>query len=394
MKILVIHQVPYQKIDYRQGIDHDRHDVTYIGHPHRIADLPPDLRCRRIALDRDEDLVAGITARTSRVDGYDKLLSLSEFGILEAWHVRRHLGLDGPSLTELELVRDKVRMKEALAGSGLRFPRFAAYPPADGLPWTGPTVVKPRRGASSEDVSVHATTDEALVACEKLENLGDFQLEEYVEGDILHADGLVSDGTVVNLAVSRYVNKPLDYVDGAPLGSHQVPYDARHHTFAVRAIEALRIDAGCVHVEFFETPQGDLVFLEAANRMGGAGVGTAHLRHTGVHLPSHEIAIRLGLPRPEPAAPTGRYHAWLVFPGHHLPNDAGHAIHVPEHLRVDPSLDRLYTLGPEDPLPDHITYHEWMAPVFIEASHHNAEALRGFLEECVRSISVQAGTTS
>ncbi|MEU5048268.1 ATP-grasp domain-containing protein [Streptomyces sp. NPDC021096] len=390
MKILVIHQVPYRKMSYHLGLDHDRHEVTYIGHPQRMADLPAELRCRRIELAEGEDLVEGVTARVSPEDGFEKLLSLSEFGILQAWHIRRHLGLAGPSLEQIERVRDKVSMKQALADSGIRHPRFEPAPaPCDALPWTGRTVIKPRQGASSEGVTLHDTAREALTAYWKLDDRLDFQLEEYIDGDILHIDGLVSDGTPGDLVISRYINKPVEYLDGHVIASHQIPDPhGRFRHFAEQVVKALEIESGCVHLELFETAEGELVFLEIANRMGGAGVVNAHLGHTGIHLPSHEIAIRLGLERPAPAQPSGRYHGWLVVPGHHL-GTRGHTITVPEAVRQHPAIDALHVLAPEQPLPDHITYHEWLVPVFIEASHADAGELAAFFRECARTITVE-----
>ncbi|MER5887921.1 hypothetical protein ABT160_29235 [Streptomyces sp. NPDC001941] len=389
MKILVLHQVPYRKIDYDRGIDHELHDVTYVGQPHRMADVPDGLRCRRLVLDEGEPFLDGILARTSREDGYDKVLSLSEFAMMEAWHVRRHLGLPGPDLLQVEQVRDKVAMKAALAGSTIRHPRFVAAPPSCGpLPWSGRTVLKPRQGASSEGVGVYDTAREALSAYRRLADPRDFQLEEYVDGEILHADGLVSDGELVHLVVSRYITKPVDFVAGSPLGSYQLPHSDAHFAFAARVVEELGIAEGCLHLEMFETGGGELVFLEVANRVGGAGVITAHERHTGVHLPTHEIAIRLGLPRPEPEKATGRHHAWLVFPGHHLPAGTTVRVTVPDHLADHPCVDRLHRLAPDQPLPDHVTYQEWLVPAFIEASHEDPEVLADFLRECARTITV------
>lgn len=392
MKILIIHQVPYRKIHYHLGIDHQRHEVTYIGQPARMADLPADLRCARLVLDQGEDLVAGILARTSREDGFERLLSLSEFGMIESWHVREHLGLSGASLAQIERVRDKVRMKQALADSGLRYPRFVSAPDeAAQLPWSGKTVVKPRQGASSEGVSVHASAADAVAAWRELAQREDYQLEEYIEGELLHADGLIHDGVLVDLVVSRYVNKPVDFAYGVPLGSYQLPDEPRYRAFAQQVVTQLDIREGCLHLEMFETGDGELVFLEVANRMGGAGVVDAHQRHSGLHLPSHEIAIRLGLERPPALPRSGRYHGWLVFPGHHLPRETGHRIDVPAPLRDHACVDRLHQLAPEQPLPDQITYQEWLAPVFVEASHHDSQALGHFLHECAQSISIQAG---
>ncbi|MGW1812920.1 ATP-grasp domain-containing protein [Streptomyces sp. NPDC002125] len=390
MKILVIHQVPYRKISYHLGIDHDRHDVTYIGRPASLRQIPGDLRCSRIPLGEDEGLVDGVTARVQPSDGYEKVLSLSEFGILEAVHIRRHLGLPGPSAARVELVRDKVRMKEALAGSGIRHPRFVGAPPACGpLPWTGKTVLKPRAGASSEGVMVLDTAREALSAYRKLPDPGNYQLEEHIEGDILHIDGLMQDGRFLELATSRYVNKPVEFAGGLPLGSHQIELTEAHRDLAREVAIALGIEDGCVHLEAFHTASGELVFLEVANRVGGAGVVTAHERRYGVHLPSHEIAVRLGLERPPSAPPSGRYHGWLAFPGHHLPAGTAEVV-LPAGLADHPCVDQLYVLPSDRPLPGHITYQEWECPVFIEASHTDAEELGRFLRACADGIAVSS----
>jgi hypothetical protein len=123
--------------------------------------------------------------------------------------------------------------------------------------------------------------------------------------------------------------------------------------------------------------------------MGGGGIVGAHVRHCGIHLPSHEIAIRLGVRRPNPMPPSGRYHGWAVFPGHHLGTRGPHLITVPDNLRVHPYIDNFYMLGLDELLPENITYHEWMVPVFIEASHRDPEVLGEFLRECVNSISIK-----
>ncbi|WP_051806118.1 ATP-grasp domain-containing protein [Streptomyces sp. NRRL F-2747] len=386
MKILVLHQLPYRKAGYDRAIDHRRHDVTYAGHADRLADLPGDLPARRLPVPADEDFAASVIARTSPADGYEAVLSLSEFGVLAVCRVRGHLGLPGPTPGQAELAHDKVRMKQALAGSGIRTPRFSAAPERGALlPWSGATVLKPRRGTCSEGVSVFPSARRALAAHRALAEPRAYELEEYVDGDILHTDGLVQDGVLVHSVTSRYVGKPADYAAGIPLGSHQLPPDERYEDLARRTVAALGIDCGTVHLEFFETAGSELVFLEVANRMGGAGVVDAHLRHTGIHLPSHEIALRLGLPRPAPDTPSGRYHGWLVVPGHHLPADRPHTAALPGHLADHPCADRIHTLPPGAPAARHITYQEWLVPLAVEASHPDPAVLRAYLHACAEA---------
>jgi hypothetical protein len=388
VKILVMHQVPYRKIQYHRGIDHQVHDVAYFGTAADLAAVPADLRCTRVELAPGPDLAGRIIARTSRADGWEAVLALSEFGIAEAAMIREHLGLPGPSRERLELVRDKVAMKAALAVAGIRHPRFVAAPPACGpLPWTGRTVVKPRRGASSSGVEVFPTAREALAHYRRLEDRTEFELEEFVEGALFHADGLVDAGHLTDLVVSRYVGTPARFAKGEPVGSSQLPQDPRHREFTARALAALGVEEGCVHVEFFETAEGELVFLEAANRLGGAGIVDEYERHTGVHLPSHEMAVRLGWARPAPQPTSGRFHGFLLYPGHLHAPDTVWRVEIPDELRDHPCVDQLHR-SPEPAAPGQISYQEWQVPLFLEASHPDPDTLAAFLRDCAARITV------
>ena len=392
MKILVMHQVPYRKVQYHLSIDHQQHDVWYFGTPDGLAQLPEGLCCERVALEPGADLAGQIVARTGPEDGFEAVLALSEFGILEAVRVREHLNLPGPDAASMELVRDKVAMKQALVGAGVRHPRFASWPLASTtLPWTGRTVVKPRRGASSEGVTIHPGVEEALARLRTLPDADGYQLEEYIDGAVLHADALVADGEVEHLVVSRYVGRPVDFTEGLPIGSSQHPTQQRHRDFVTAAVSALRIESGCIHLEFFETGDGEPVFLEVANRLGGGGIVDSHLRHTGVHLPSHEIARRLGFEPPALQPRSGSYHGFLIFPGHRSAGAAATVV-VPQELRDHPCVDRIHVLDRRDSggtAPGRVTYQEWEVPVFVEASHPDPSVLARFIARCAAEIQVR-----
>lgn len=388
MKILVLHQLPYSKAEYATAIDHVRHDVTYIGHPGRLADLPTGLRRTTIEVPAAEEFTEAVLARTHRTDGYHQVVSLSEFGALAAPRVRAHLGLPGPGIDQALRTHDKVRMKEALTRAGIRCPRFAAAPPPAGgrLPWRGPTVLKPRRGTCSQGVAVCAGPAQALARLRALPDPDAYQLEEYVEGHILHADALVVAGRPRHCVVSRYVGTPARYAAGHPLGSVQLPSDQARDAYVARVVDALGITAGTVHLEFFETPDGERVFLEIANRMGGAGVVTAHLRHTGVHLPSYEIAALLGTAPPAPRPPSGRHHGWLVVPGHFPGPGFRPGPGLPPALLEHRCVDRVHRPAPGTPPPTAVTYHEGQVPLALEVSHPDPAVLEDFLHTCAEAL--------
>ncbi len=238
MNILIFHSVPYPHVEYHRGIDHSRHDVTYFGPAEALGTLPEGLRCRRIArpcmAGACEEARAWMAAHPSAV--FDRVVALSEGERLEAARLREWLGLPGDRSDKVAALRNKLWMKQAVAAAGLRVPRFVSLRAflgcRDRLPWQGKTVLKPHSGAASEDVAVFPSAAAAraavlgfcsgiprLDALQAVDACGDFEVEEYVEGPVLHFDGVVAGGTVFALAASRYLNTCLDYARGAPLGS-------------------------------------------------------------------------------------------------------------------------------------------------------------------------------
>ncbi len=346
MNILIFHSIPYPHVEYHRGIDHSRHDVTYFGPAEALATVPEGLRCSKVA--RPGAAGACEEARSWMAAhpcvAFDRVIALSEGERLEAARLREWLGLPGDRSEKVAALRNKLWMKQAVAAAGLRVPRFASLPAflarRDGPPWQGRTVLKPHSGAASEDVAVFATAAQAraavlgfcsgiprLDALEAVDACGDFEVEEYVEGPVLHFDGVVAGGTVFALAASRYLNTCLDYARGAPLGSIHIPLDERMRHWVARALEGLGMRDGCFHLEAIEQG-GELVFLEIDHPVDVPhGIATFE-RATGIHLPSVELHRLLGEAGENEVPPLGReagsadpgrcWHGWFAVPGHHL----------------------------------------------------------------------------
>ncbi|MXN76784.1 ATP-grasp domain-containing protein [Burkholderia sp. 4701] len=351
MKILVLHRVPYPRIDYARGIDHDLHDVTYFGKRDILDTIPAQLRCTRV---ERAGLVSAFDEASAWLDAhpgrFDVVISLSEYELLDAAKLRARLGIGGKSVEQVMLVRDKVRMKRAVHDAGVRVPRF--MPLRDWIdarghaPWHGATVLKPHSGASSADVVVFdtpAALSDALAAGRTgvaaldsaAPRIDDFELEEFVDGPILHFDGIVADGEIRAITASRYVGTCLDYAAGRPLGSFHFALSDAARRWVERTLAAVCIDGGTFHLEAIEH-EGELVFLEVGNRVGGADVVATFELATGIHMPSTELSLLLGEPIQVPARAAFTqqlWHGWFVFPGHHLRGGRFHGFSGTEPFR-------------------------------------------------------------
>ncbi|WP_265306072.1 ATP-grasp domain-containing protein [Verminephrobacter eiseniae] len=412
MNILILHRIPYHKIDYHYGIDHAVHDVTYFGKPELLDTLPAGLRHQRVErpgiASSFEEAKTWLQQASLR---FDRIISLSEYELLDAARLREWLGMPGASVEQVTLVRDKIRMKQAAACAGLRVPRFLplvdflAQQPSEG--WQGATVLKPRSGASSEDVVVFAT---AGMACEAIAGLRSgvprldspadkalaraaFEVEEFIAGPILHYDGLIAGGEILALTASRYVNTCLDYANGKPLASFHFPVTDAALAWVRRALDSVGIREGSFHLEAIDS-DGELVFLEVGNRVGGADVVATFELATGIHLPSQELRILLGENGPlshDPGhAGRGMWHGWFVVPGHHLGGGYHAGIGGIAVFRNSTAVLRWNELAIGTALPTGITYQAHEVPLAGVIATASADETRGWFESLFESITLAA----
>ncbi|MFF8392671.1 acetyl-CoA carboxylase biotin carboxylase subunit family protein [Streptomyces sp. NPDC016172] len=406
MKILILHRVPYFKIEYHRGISHDQHEVTYFGTDRALATLPPNLRCERVsrpgaqsAFEEARDWLA------ERPRDFDRVISMSEYELLDAARLREHLGAPGAPAAQVALARDKVLMKKAVAEAGLRVPRFLPLPrflELDGrVPWYGRTVLKPHRGASSEDVLVFDTPRqtaakiiEGRTGVARLDagsDLEDFEVEEFISGPIRHFDGLVQGGEVLTLSASEYVGTCLKYAQGMPMGSFQIGFSEETRAWVSRALAAVRIEDGSFHLEAI-VHEGELVFLEVGNRVGGADVVATVELATGIHLPSYELRVLLGEPLagtlPEPPADRRRY-GWFVHPGHHLAGQEFRSLDGAVAFRASPHVVAWHELPAGAPLPDHITYQAGETVLAGIVASDTPEDTRNWIVDLFDSLSIR-----
>ena len=397
MRILVLHRVPDAMVRYAEVIDHDAHEVTYVAVPDRMATMPSNVPARRLMRPGTGETSAEVLAAIEGLPSPDMVIALSEYDLLPAARVREAFGVPGGDVADVLPVRDKVTMKAAIGAAGLRAPQFLPLKTAlnDGaaeVSWTGRTVLKPRTGASSEGVRLFPTVQTALAAVSSTQppiEIDDFEIEEFVEGPIIHVDGVVAAGAPTVVQTSRYVGTCLDFASGAPLGSVQVDTSPEVTDWALQCLSAVGIKTGPFHLEGIETADGP-VFLEVGARFGGADVVDTFELATGVRLPSAQLRLlvdgphtplRVGTPQPS------QRYGWYVWPGHNLGTKYCR-IFGEAAFRNHPLVWRWVQRRPDEAVSSDITYADAQVPLAGIVGPGTAEDLTELLTEMFASITV------
>ncbi|KVE26653.1 carboxylate--amine ligase [Burkholderia singularis] len=301
-------------------------DVSYLCDDEGRTGVPITADVRRVHAVASFDDIGEVIARVARVISLHgpvtHVLAFSEYLLDAAAAVRAHFEIPGHRPGDVDRFRDKTEMKRLLHAAGIRVPAWFACD-ADGagdndaraLELGFPLILKPVRGASSKGVLKVESID-AWRRIVQTRELRGFEIEEYIDGDILHVDGVVDAfGQSVFMSVSRYISSCLEFEAGVPLGSviqTESPVTAACRAFAAACVQALGLHGSAFHLELFER-DGELIFLEVGARVPGADVPYVVHRVFGVNLFRLWVDVVLGNSSSPPrnVATSG---GWLTIP--------------------------------------------------------------------------------
>jgi formate-dependent phosphoribosylglycinamide formyltransferase (GAR transformylase) len=190
-----------------------------------------------------------------------------------------------------------------------------------------PVFVKPTSGSSSRDVKKCENADELAEFLEKIQSSQEqFEIDEFISGDLYHCDSVIQNGKIVATMIGRYYAPCADFLKGVALGSFPVlesnPLFAKIKAFSDEILDGMpKLENFVTHMELFV--QGDrLVFVEVAARPPGGRVCEMYEQTYQLNIIDCAFRTQLGLPLPE-KIPTGTYGAWL-----NTPYQAGMVTHI------------------------------------------------------------------
>jgi biotin carboxylase len=368
MKVLVINSHPYGELfvngECRIPVPpQDRMLVStdYNGalRGHDPADFPTVAKCADIY---DEEHVRKAVYELAAVARPDRIVTISEQLMLVAAELREEFGLPGQDVDSTLRFRDKMVMKRLLREADVAgIPRSvdADHDFAE-LPWQADRyVVKNRLGFGSRTVQIVATLDELNQARRELDaDEPGVEVEEFVEGEMFHCDGLVHHGVPVFTSVSRYLSPPGGFRSVASRGSVTLaegPLRQRIVDYHQKVVRHLGLADGVTHLEVFHTPDDRIMFCEIAARPGGGGICTIVRQAHGVDLISAALRAQSGFdPRPR-TRPDGRLWGLIGYypqPGLlPVPIDVGP---LPEDLGVHRYFSGGVRPGPAESSTDYV----------------------------------------
>ncbi|MGQ0721491.1 MAG: ATP-grasp domain-containing protein [Candidatus Eiseniibacteriota bacterium] len=233
----------------------------------------------------DTESVTNVVRRLQQRARIDRLEATVEAHVLTAAEVREALGIPGTSLQTTYLCRDKPAMKEALRAAGVPCAASTgASSPEEARDFARrigfPLILKPRAGAGASGtykVTDGEELEQAIAAC-RLDQGGSCAVEEFVEGHEGFFDTITIGGRSVHHFATHYFPNVLEAMRTRWISPQfvttnrvdAVPDYDEVKAMGAKVIEALRIENGPTHMEWFFGPKG-LRFSEIGCRPPGVG---------------------------------------------------------------------------------------------------------------------------
>ena len=294
--VVVLDRIGFDEHRFNNGkpiIDSDKFNIHVLSMP-GVGNQARDHECAgQYAVDLfDNHAVTSILDDINARDGIDFIVTLDEEHLLQCAELRETYGCYGRPKTEVLPFRNKLEMKQRLE-SEVKVPLNKALSSfGDAMAFIsrhGKSVIKPVQGLGSERTQVvHNAIDLRLKMGSSALNWADYEIEKFVEGTMYHIDAVIHQNEILSITVSQYLTSTMDYENGLPLMAGSINAESEPYKLGVnlanKVVENMPIEQGVIHLEAFDTGEGEMTFCEVAIRPGGGGVRSQFYAATGIDL--------------------------------------------------------------------------------------------------------------
>lgn len=220
-----------------------------------------------------------------------QLICTHERDIMRTQKFRNFAGLKCPYGTDdfdISSYRNKVLMKKLLAKANIPVaPMKQLNNPSDAFDFLDefgfPVIIKPSFGSSSVGIKIINNEEEMLAVLDEIYSSNpvnnadtptNYHIEKWIDGDLFHTDGVLYEGKLNFITVSKYIQGCLSFRHGGVTGSYLLddknPLTEKLEEFTKNIIKALpSLKFMTFHCEIFVSYQNQLICCEIAARPGG-----------------------------------------------------------------------------------------------------------------------------
>ena len=230
----------------------------------------------------EEDEVVAVVKNWLGNKPLHRIVCQWEAAMLLAARLREEFDVPGLTVAETIPFRDKEIMKQKLDAAGIRTPRHQRARTAEEVQQAAgrigfPLIIKPISGAGSADTYRINDADELQSVLPALRSIDQVSVEEFIQGEEYTFDTVCIDGRISYHNVCWYRPNPLisrqnEWISPQTFIFRDPDQELLRPGVELgkQVIEALGVQTGFTHMEWFLTDKGEAVFGEIGARPPGA----------------------------------------------------------------------------------------------------------------------------
>ena len=146
----------------------------------------------------------------------------------------------------------------------------------------------------------------------------EFEVDEFIDGDLFHCDLILNDGSIKFFMIGQYAFHLAQFSKGFPMGSIPVTDQKTYndlYDFTKKVIQKLKLKKGACHLEvFLEESSKQLVFLEIAARTPGALLPMSYEIQFGINIEEWHYLAQMDLFYNFGTTVADKFSGWITFP--------------------------------------------------------------------------------
>lgn len=328
MITVIINRYSKKTIDYKKALSGIDKNFLFVTREKHANDFKDDFKNMLVyeEFDGNMQIEADLIAIHDSI-GIESIVVSHEFDIDRFALLREKLNILGQSLESAREYRDKFIMKSKLKEK-VALPRFSKvnniteinrFASINGYPF----VCKPINSAGSMGFMLIESHDDL----KKMSGMHiDYPLlvEEYIVGDMCHADGIFYNGEIKVFSCSKYLSGCTAFLENKYTGSSMIDQDNKlfqkikeEVNTVLNTLESPSYPFA-FHGEFFIKKDSKLIFCEIASRVGGAKINDTVYMKTGINLLEESIRAQCDksydINRLLKKYDSGKSYGFMLFP--------------------------------------------------------------------------------
>lgn len=246
------------------------------------------------------------------LNGKASIVCTDEPLLITAARLREYFNIKGARPCQYVPFLKKSTMKQILSAKNVKVPKFMDFDginTAKALPeyhdhinsiLGSPYVVKPlASGGSTHVAKIGDHKELGTWYAKHFAAETEYEVNEYVPGDMYHCDSFIVDGEVKASAVYKYFYPCLDFLSGLPLGSVPLDKGSKLYNeilkFNHQVVDILRPPNGATHLEVIVNDNSEIVFIEIGARPVGGSATLINEKNYKINWYELTLRSELGL---------------------------------------------------------------------------------------------------